>query len=163
MEVRGPDRLLHRRKMLFARARREKGLPVPGDSPRDIHDLPRGFSRAKDHFRKTLPDVPLMIELGRNDTEKAIFRFASSDSAMGFPTLAPPGVPAERVIALRRAFAAALSDPALLADAEKRGLPIRHVAGADVQQIVDQLIATPGDVVSALRRTVAEGKLETRN
>jgi tripartite-type tricarboxylate transporter receptor subunit TctC len=109
-----------------------------------------------------LPDVPLMIDLGKNDMEQAIFRFVSSDSAMGFPTLAPPGVPAERVAALRKAFDTALSDPALLADAEKRGLPIRPIAGSEVQTIVDALIATPRDVIATLKRTVAEAKPESR-
>src|SRR5262245_53118093 len=32
-----------------------------------------------------LPDVPLMLDLARRPTELAIFRFVSSDSAMGFP------------------------------------------------------------------------------
>src|SRR5438552_41906 len=101
-----------------------------------------------------LPDVPLLIDLARTPVEQAIFRFVSSDSAMGFPVVAPPGVPAERVAALRRALLATLADPALAADAQKRGLPIHPVAGEDVQQVVAALIATPKDVLATLKRTI---------
>src|SRR5581483_498196 len=90
-----------------------------------------------------LPDVPLLMDVGRTPTEKAIFRFVSSDSAMGFPVLAPPGVPLDRVAALRQAVAATLADPNLLAEAGKRGLPIRPVTGGEVQSVVASLTATP--------------------
>src|SRR3954462_3452161 len=109
-----------------------------------------------------LPDVPLMIDLGKNEMEQAIFRFVSSDSGMGFPTLTPPGVPTERVAALRKAFDRALSDPALLGEAEKRGLPIRPIAGSELQTIVNGLMGTPRDVIATLKRTVAEAKPDSR-
>ena len=52
-----------------------------------------------------LPDVPLLVDLATSPTDRAVFRFVSSDSAMGFPVVAPPGIPPERVAALRHGAA----------------------------------------------------------
>lgn len=109
-----------------------------------------------------LPDVPLLLDLAKTPMEEAIFRFVSSDSAMGFPSLVPPGVPPERVEALRQAFEATVADPVFLADADKRGLPIRPVSGADVQKVANSLIATPKDVIATLKRSVEEAKPDAR-
>jgi tripartite-type tricarboxylate transporter receptor subunit TctC len=108
-----------------------------------------------------LPDVPLLIDVAKTPVEEAIFRFVSSDSAMGFPVVAPPGVPAERVDALRKAFDATLADSIFLAEAEKRGLPIRPVAGTEVQKIVNALIATPKDVIAIFKQSIEEAKSES--
>ena len=67
-----------------------------------------------------LADVPLLIDLAGSPEERSIFRFVSSDSAMGFPVVAPPGTPPERVTALRKAVRDTLADPAFLADARDR-------------------------------------------
>jgi tripartite-type tricarboxylate transporter receptor subunit TctC len=109
-----------------------------------------------------LPDVPLLIDLAKTPVEQAIFRFVSSDSAMGFPVVAPPGIPAERVAALRKAFLSTLADPDLIADAEKRGLPIRAVPGSDVQKVIDMLIATPTDVISTIKRVMENARLDAK-
>jgi tripartite-type tricarboxylate transporter receptor subunit TctC len=105
-----------------------------------------------------LADVPLLIDLAETPTQQAIFRFVSSDSAMGFPVAAPPGVAPARVAALRKAFLATLADPAFLAEAEKRGLPIRAIPGGDVQQVVTALTATPKDVITALKAAVEDAR-----
>jgi len=105
-----------------------------------------------------LSDVPLMLDLATTPTELAIFRFVSSDSAMGFPVMAPPEVPAERVAALRRAIKTAMADPVFRADADRRGLPVDPIVGEDVQTVVDALIATPKDVVATLKQTIEDAR-----
>ncbi len=109
-----------------------------------------------------LPDVPLLIDLAKTPVERAIFRFVSSDSAMGFPMIAPPAVAPERVTALRRAMRAAMTDPAFRADAERRGLPIQPVAGEDVQKVVDALITTPKDVIATLKQSIEDARSDAK-
>jgi tripartite-type tricarboxylate transporter receptor subunit TctC len=94
-----------------------------------------------------LADVPLLIDLARSPAERSIFWFVSSDSAMGLPIVAPPGIGPERVAALRQALRETAADPDFLADAQMHGLPIRPVAGGDVQKIVDSVIATPKESI----------------
>ena len=65
---------------------------------------------------------------------------------MDRPILAPPGVPADRVAALREAFHAAMNDPAFIAQAEKDHLEIREISGQRVTQILDDAYAMPPDI-----------------
>jgi hypothetical protein len=109
-----------------------------------------------------LPDTPLLIDLAKTAEEAAIFRFISSDSEMGFPVVAPPGVPADRVAAPRAAFQATMADPIFLDDAQKRGLAIQASPGDHVQTVVDAPIATPKDVIVFLRRSIEDAKPDAK-
>jgi tripartite-type tricarboxylate transporter receptor subunit TctC len=109
-----------------------------------------------------LPDVPLLIDLANSQVEQAIFRFVSSDSAMGFPVVTPPGLPADRAAALRNAFLSTLADPAFLGDAERRGLPIHASAGEEVQKVVGALMSTPKDVLATVKRSIEEAKADAK-
>jgi tripartite-type tricarboxylate transporter receptor subunit TctC len=109
-----------------------------------------------------LPEVPLLVDLATSQEARAIFRFVSSDSAMGFPVVAPPGLAADRIAALRRAFLATMSDHAFLADAEKRGLPIHPSSGEEVQNVVGALISTPKEVIATLKRSIEDAKSDAK-
>jgi tripartite-type tricarboxylate transporter receptor subunit TctC len=109
-----------------------------------------------------LPDVPLLIELAKTAAEEAIYRFISSDTAMGFPVVAPPCAAPDVVRALRKAFEDTMADPAFRSDAETRGLSVRFISGGDVQAIVNSLIATPKEVVAILKRSIEEAKLDAK-
>ena len=74
-----------------------------------------------------------------------------SRQTMGRPFAAPPGVPADRAAALRRAFDATLKDPAFLAEADKLKLEVNPVTGEDVDKLIAELYATPKDVVEETR------------
>ena len=69
--------------------------------------------------------------------------------AMDRPILTPPGVPADRVAALKAAFHAAMADPAFLADARKQRIEVKEVSGEKVGQIISGAFAMPADVVKA--------------
>jgi tripartite-type tricarboxylate transporter receptor subunit TctC len=67
----------------------------------------------------------------------------------------PPGVPAERVTALRRAFLAALRDQELAADAAKIGLEVDPISGEELQALAERIYATPAAVVEQARQAVS--------
>jgi len=117
--------------------------------------LQTGLTKEKD-----LPDVPLLLDLAKNDEERAIFRFVSSDSAMGFPVTAPPGIPAERQAALQKAFADTMKDPDFLKVAAERQLEIEPSTGQDVKQVVEDLIRTPKDVIAKIKKGLAEAEAQ---
>jgi len=94
-----------------------------------------------------LPNVPLVLDLARTDQERQILTLVFARNVMGRPFVAPPGVPAERVAALREAFLATLKDPALLAEAEKGLMEINPVPGDQTQKIVLDAYQTPPDIV----------------
>ena len=72
-----------------------------------------------------IPDVPTIGELGTGKEERQILDLFASGSAIGRALIAPPDVPADRAAALRRALAAALADPELIAFAKKGNLHAR--------------------------------------
>jgi hypothetical protein len=106
-----------------------------------------GLSKHRD-----LPDVPLVVDLARTDEERAILRLIFARQVMAWPFLAPPATPGERVDALRKAFMQTMQDRDFLAEADKAGLEINPVAGEDIQQLVQQIYATP----AAIARKTAE-------
>jgi len=107
------------------------------------------------HKHPELPTVPAIIDYAKTPEDRKVFEFLFAPQEMGRPFFAPPGVPAERVTALRQAFAQTLQDPQFLADAEKLGVEVQHVGGEEVQKLVDRIYASPPEVI-ARAKAVAE-------
>ena len=99
-----------------------------------------------------LPNVPLMMDFAKNEEERQVFKLVFARQPMGRPFLAPPGIPADRVAALRKAFMDTLTDKQYLAEADKMKLEINPVSGEAVQKIVDEVHRTP----QAVAKRVAE-------
>ena len=92
--------------------------------------------------------VPLMTDFAKNDEDRAILKLFSTDVVIGRPFVTSPGVPAERVALLRKAFDEMMKDPAYLKDAAAAGLDVTPVEGAKIQKIVADLVHTPDDIVA---------------
>ncbi len=90
-----------------------------------------------------LPDVPLIIDLAKNDEQRQILKLIFARQVIGRPFLAPPGVPADRLAALRKAFMDTMTDKAFLADAEKAQMEITPVPGDQVEGLMKEIYATP--------------------
>ena len=113
-----------------------------------------GLKRAPD-----LPNVPLIWELGRNEAETKVLKLMVMASRIGRPVLTTPGVPADRVAALRAAFDAAVTSKAFIAEAKKRRLEINPVSGVVVQATVNEILATPPELAKLARAAVTKGKV----
>ena len=68
------------------------------------------------------------------------------------PFLAPPGVPAAQIDALRTAFDMALKDPELLDEAKKANLEINPKSGAEIAAHVKKMYASPKEMIERMRR-----------
>ena len=101
-----------------------------------------------------LPNVPLVTKFATTKSQRAILELVLSPQAMGRPFLAPPGVPADRIKALRAAFDAAMKDKDLLADAKKRRLEINPMSGKDVALLINKIYTIPKDVVAAAKEAI---------
>jgi hypothetical protein len=97
-----------------------------------------------------LPNVPLIMDFAKTDEQRQIFKLVFARQPMGRPFLAPPGIPAERAEALRKAFMDTMKDPGFLAEAERMKLEINPVAGDAVQGIVQDLYQTPKSIAAAV-------------
>jgi tripartite-type tricarboxylate transporter receptor subunit TctC len=98
-----------------------------------------------------LPDVPTSVELARTPEQAMILRAVSSASEIGKFILAPPGVPEQRVGALRQAFDATVKDPEFVAEAAKLRLELEPLAGTALQTIVEEVQGMPADVVHKVK------------
>jgi len=94
------------------------------------------------------PDLPLLAELARSDSDRQVLRFFSTDVVIGRPFVTAPGVPPERVAMLRAAFKAMLKDPAYREDSRKAGLDVTPTDGVTIQNIVTEFLNTPDDIVA---------------
>jgi tripartite-type tricarboxylate transporter receptor subunit TctC len=100
-----------------------------------------------------LPDVPFAPDLVTNDEDKLTMQAAFAPLALGRPFLIPPGVPAERVAALRAAFAATMTDTEFLAEGERMGLGLNAPrTGAQIQEVMERAYRSPPGVIERLRQ-----------
>ncbi|HTE94406.1 MAG TPA: hypothetical protein VK678_12960, partial [Bradyrhizobium sp.] len=93
-----------------------------------------------------LPDVPLVVDLAKNDEQRTILRLIFARQVMGRPFLGPPNIPPDRVAALRDAFMATMKDKDFLADTDKAQMEVNPVPGDRVQALVKEIYSTPPEI-----------------
>lgn len=114
------------------------------DDPQYVRDkLIIPLIQAGLHKESGLPDVPLLLDLAKTPEEKAAYLFLSNSVDFGHGIATTPGVPPERLAALRKAFEETMKDPAFIAEIKKGGGDVRPASAAETATIVRQLIETP--------------------
>jgi tripartite-type tricarboxylate transporter receptor subunit TctC len=101
------------------------------------------------------PDAPALAEFAKDEKTKQVIDLVLAPLAMDRPILAPPGTPPDRVAALRKAFHEAMSDPALLADAQKARIDLEEIDGAKIANILERAFAMPPDVIKAAKESMS--------
>lgn len=101
-----------------------------------------------------MPDVPLALELAKSPEDKALLEFSDARLAIGRPFMLPPGVPPERVKALRTAFNNMVKDKEFLADAEKEKRELDIVSGDEMQALLERLSKTPKALINRLADSI---------
>lgn len=94
-----------------------------------------------------LPDVPLVMDYAKSDQQRAALKLILAQQLMARPFVLPPGVPPERVEALRTAFDQAVKDPDFLAEAKQSELEVNPSTGAEVQALLKEIYASPEEIV----------------
>jgi tripartite-type tricarboxylate transporter receptor subunit TctC len=94
-----------------------------------------------------LAHVPMLLDLVQGEEAKQIVTLIALPTALGYAHWVAPGVPKERVEALRAAYAATLEDPAFLQEAKKANMLIRPQTGAEIEALVKKAAATPKPVL----------------
>ena len=104
-----------------------------------------------------LAQAPLILDFADTERKRQILRLVLSRQPMARPFAAPPGLPQDRLRALRQAFDATMADPEFLAEAKHRGLEVNPVSGSEIDRLVDELYSTPPDIVAETRRMISDG------
>lgn len=90
----------------------------------------------------------------KNDTDKKVMKVIFNQLEFGRPYVLPPGVPADRVAAYRKAFDATMKDPEFLAEAKKLQLGIDPATGDEVYKILKDIYSTPKDLVEKAKQAL---------
>jgi len=102
----------------------------------------------KGHPELNAMGVPLATQFAKTDEDRQVMELIESQGVFGRPYVMPPGVPAERVAALRQAFVETFNDPALRAEGDKMQLDLDYMSGDDLQALVAKLYALPPNIVA---------------
>ena len=103
------------------------------------------------------PNVPSIFVHAKTDRQKQLLRFIFSSVEFGRPYVAPPEIPEDRAAALRKAFAAALKDPGLIAEAERAKMDMTYRSPDELMKLVQALYATPRELVAEAEEMMPEG------
>lgn len=103
---------------------------------------------------KQLPEVPTLLELAKGP-ERDVVEFLANGTPIARAMALGPNVPADRVAALRKAFAAMMTDPEFLDDAAKRRLGIRFRTAEQTHALVARIIDAPPALVERVKQTVS--------
>jgi tripartite-type tricarboxylate transporter receptor subunit TctC len=101
------------------------------------------------------PDAPAVGELAKDERTKQIVQLILSPLAMDRPILLPPGAPADKIAALRKAFHETMEDPAFIAEAQKQGLDIDDVPGEKVAKIIQEAFAFSPEIIKAANEAMS--------
>ena len=104
-----------------------------------------------------LAQAPLILDFADSERKRQILRLVLSRQPMARPFAAPPGLPQDRLRALRKAFDATVADPEFLGEAKHRGLEVNPVSGSEIDRLVDELYGTPPDIVAETRKMIGDG------
>lgn len=93
-----------------------------------------------------LPGVKNAFDLAKTPEQKQMMELVFGPWIFGRPFITTPGVPAERLAALRKAFKDTLADAQFLSEAEKTQSEISYMPPAEIEDLVQRFYATPAEV-----------------
>jgi len=106
---------------------------------------------------KQLPNVPTLLELAQGP-QREVVEFLLNGTPLARGLAFGPGVPADRVAAVRKAFDEMMGDAAFVEDAGKRRLAVRHRSAADVEKLVDRIVSASPQLVDRVKQAVGQKK-----
>ena len=101
-------------------------------------------SRRSEEFGK----IPSVYDFAKTDEERAILDFHFGQLLLGRPLAGPPGIPTDRLAALRVALLAVAKDPQFLADAEKAGLDVDPASADEAMALLHKITSYPPDLLA---------------
>ena len=99
-----------------------------------------------------LPGVPHFLEMIQNPEDRAVARVVTSGGSLGRPFTVAPGVPTDRVAALRTAFTDMLKDPEFIKDATSMRIELQPISHQELKKVIDDLFATPDHLKERARK-----------
>jgi tripartite-type tricarboxylate transporter receptor subunit TctC len=106
------------------------------------------------HPNPAVPSVSNMFDVAKTDAERDALRLVLARAEFARPFFLPPGVPADRVEALRDAFDDTMKDADYLAEAQKAGIDVDPLPGTEVARLIARVFGTPPQTVALVRNAL---------
>jgi tripartite-type tricarboxylate transporter receptor subunit TctC len=107
------------------------------------------LTKNKDHL-----DVPLALDFAKTPDDRQMLELIVSPNLFSRPFTAGPGVPEDRVKALRNAFNETMMDPDYQADAAARKMHVQLVKGEDIDAVLRRIYSMPKEIVERVKAAV---------
>ena len=96
-------------------------------------------------------DVPLGLDLARTKEDRQVLEVLCAPSATGYPSFMGPGVPRDRIEAIRNAYLMSLKDPEFVEAVERQGLDLDPIGADELAEVVRNIYALPRAAVEGAR------------
>lgn len=106
------------------------------------------------HPHPDLTNVPPLFDLVKSEEVRQIWELIFTPKLMSRPFVLPPGVPRERVAALRTALERMVKDPAFLADMAKIGYEVSFISADESERLIKRVYAYPPAVVEKMNTAI---------
>lgn len=110
------------------------------------------------HKDPELPDVPSALEFVKNDNDRKVMELYLTQKTVARPVMAPPGIPAERLAALRAGFIALAQDQEFIADAKKARLEVAPISGEAVDKVISLITSASPETAQRLGKAISSEK-----
>jgi tripartite-type tricarboxylate transporter receptor subunit TctC len=104
-----------------------------------------------------LKDVPTLIEVTPPE-KRDVAEFVISGTPVSRAIALGPGVPADRVAALRKAFDALMKDKEFLADCEKRKLAIDPTGHEELHAMIVKIVSASPELVTRVKKAIGQAE-----
>jgi len=112
-----------------------------------------GPDKRQEVARQELAAVATAREAAASEDDRILIDAAFAPLALGRPLVMPPGVPADRLAAMRKALMDTFADPGFIAESARLSLgPAEPRNGDELQEVVARTYAAPPRVLERLRR-----------
>lgn len=103
---------------------------------------------------KSIAEVPLLVDLAKNDADREVLELISAAGAIGRPLALPPEVADSVRAQLQKAFEATLQDAAFQKATEERGLPVDPSSASEIAELIKKTVNLPSDRAEAFRKVL---------
>jgi tripartite-type tricarboxylate transporter receptor subunit TctC len=117
-----------------------------------------GYGKFIAQIGGTEKDLPQLITFAKDDTARALITLVQSLGDIARLTVGPPGIPADRLAALREAYKQSLEDPELRAKAAKLNIPIEPLYGDDALALIKKALVQPPETIELLKASLEAPK-----
>lgn len=105
---------------------------------------------------REFPNLPLILDYARTPQDKQVMELILAAQHWGRPFVMPPDVPQDRVAAVRKAFIDMTKDEQFLTEAKKLRMDLDIVTGAEIDELLKRVYATPPEIVEIARKAISE-------